>query len=182
MNTSFASSVQHSGRKNKYPAVKSALLLLLLFFLVFRWWIVHQEVGTELHFSRWRYTYIHTYIYVHSRRTRSFRIPFIGRIKFVHGRNGLRFLKLRWSTSVMFSRVAEEGLPSPFFFPHFPPLSPNRTPFSRVYVPPLYGGERGGRTNVSFSRRKAAACGELDRAANEASLGLVTLVGGWSSG
>lgn len=95
MNTSFASSVQHSGRKNKYPAVKSALLLLLLFFLVFRWWIVHQEVGTELHFSRWRYTYIHIYIYVHSRRTRSFRIPCIGRIKFVHGRNGLRFLKLR---------------------------------------------------------------------------------------
>lgn len=157
MNTSFASSVQHSGRKNKYPAVKSALLLLL-FFLVFRWWIVHQEVGTELHFSRWRYTYIHIYIYVHSRRTRSFRIPCIGRIKFVHGRNGLRFLKLRWSTSVMFSRVAEEGLPSPFFS-LISPLPLRIEPPFHVFTCPLFTGvnEEEGRTLAFHGGRRPHA-------------------------
>lgn len=143
MNTWFASSVQHSGRKNKYPAVKSALLLL---FLVFRWWIVHQKLARELHFSR--------YIYTYSRRTRSFRIPCIGRIKFVHERNGLRFLKLRWSRALVLFPLRRRKI----FFPLEPPFST----CSRAFY--------GDGWNVGFSWRNAAACGELDRAANEASL------------
>lgn len=144
MNTWFASSVQHSGRKNKYPAVKSALLLL---FLVFRWWIVHQKLARELHFSR--------YIYTYSRRTRSFRIPCIGRIKFVHERNGLRFLKLRWSRALVLFPLRRRKIFFPLIFPH-------RTPFFYVFTCLLRGWlerwlfmeERGHMRGIRSSRKR----------------------------
>lgn len=148
MNTSFASSVQHSGRKNKYPAVKSALLLL---FLVFRWWIVHQKLARELHFSR--YIYIHT---VGGHDHSAFRAS--DGLSLCTSETDCGFLNCADPEPSCCFLSGEERSFSPSFSPIEPPFST----CSRAFY--------GDGWNVGFSWRNAAACGELDRAANEASL------------
>lgn len=162
MNTSFASSVQHSARKNKYPAVKSALLLLLFLFLVFRWWIVHQKLGRELHFStRWRYIYIYIHT-VGGHDHSAFRAS--DGLSLCTSETDCGFLNCAdprpepWCFLVTQRRKV--FLPSSSFFP---------TPFLRVYVPPFTGW-----TNVSFPRRRGIR--------SSRKRGLVKVWSLWSSG